>query len=455
MHSTLTYLEPPTNTPSAVSLKITVPPSDTRTPSHFIALLDISESMDECDKLNHAKHCMRLLLNFMTPRDEISVVTFGDSSEILLNRVRTIETEIPRIQRAIENIHTNGCTNLSGGLGAVREVLEGCRDSPLKPGLLLLTDGHANRAVFTPRELTAIVKHLVEQFPTLSWSFLAYGTDHNAELLKGLSDETRGSYSIVENLENAALAAGTALGGIISCIAQNVVVEVPPGTSVEGPYKIKNNCIVLGDLYADSSVFLLLKKEVGPCFLRGVALPLLDPFRTEIVEEVGPFERNAEVDLTRLRYRCVELFHAIRRTDMVGSARHQMLHDIAELKEKLADVFLAGNPLTEMLKGEVGSMEAAMEEINDNGGTTPGMLYAHLAQHEAYTSSGGGVTNTIRRRPASTHVRWEDDDPRTDSSAAAPAQDAQDAQEQGIQSPMLPGVQRSIASAMRGMSQER
>jgi Mg-chelatase subunit ChlD len=452
MESRLTYLEARSDAPTAVSLKITVAPSDTRTPSHFIALLDVSESMDECEKLKHAKHCMRLLLNFMTPQDEISVVTFGDDSQILLNRVKTIETEIPRIQRAIESIRTNGCTNLSGGLGAVREVLEGCRDSPLKPGLLLLTDGHANRAAFTPRELTGIVKHLAEVFPTLSWSFLAYGTDHNAELLKTLADETRGSYSIVENLENAALAAGTALGGIISCVAQNVVVEVPPGTTVEGPYKLKNNCIVLGDLYADSKMFLLLKKGVGQCFLRGVALPLLDPFRVAIVDECDSLERNAEVDLTRLRYSCVELFHAIRRTDMVGSPRRQILSDIADLKEKLTDPFLAGNPLTEMLKGEVASMEAAIEQIDDNGGATPGVLYAHLAQHEAYTSSGGGVTNTIRRRPATTHVRWEDDDPPMESSAV-PA--AQDAQEQGIQSPMLPGVQRSIASAMRGMSQER
>jgi hypothetical protein len=131
---------------------------------------------------------------------------------------------------------------------------------------------------------------------------------------------------------------------------------------------------------------------------------------------------------------------------MVGAARALLLTTIAELKEKLEDPFLATNPLTEMLKGEVASMEAAIEQIDQNHGTTPGMLYSHLVQHEAYNSSGSGVTNTIRRRGAvAAHVRWADDDPRSTTA---------ESQEQGIQSPMTPGIQRSVAAAMRDLSQE-
>lgn len=449
MLTTVTYLEAPTDSATSVSLKIQVPASDTRTPCHFIALLDISDSMNQDDKLQHAKHCMTLLLKFMTPLDEISLVTFGENSRILLNRVKTVTTELPRIRRAIDGIKTDLYTNLSAGLGSVREVLEGARDSPLKTGLLLLTDGHANTGAFSSPELTAIVKRLVELFPTLSYSFLAYGTDHNAELLKALSDETRGTYSIVESLESAALATGNALGGIISCVAQNVVVEVPKGTTVEGPYKLLNDRVILGDLYADSKVFLLLKKMPGPCFLAGASLPLLEPFRTEIPEEcAATFERNAEVELTRLRYTCSDLFRDIRRTVLTGDARRRILEDIAAFKEKLADSFLAGNPITDMLKDEVESMEAAVGEIDDNGGTTPRVLFSHLVQHEAYSSSGGGVTNTIRRRRAA-RVNWEDendenDEPRTYS-----------ASQHAVQSPMVPGVQRRTAAAMQTLSQEQ
>lgn len=443
MQTTLTYLEAPTDSATSASLKIQVPASEARTPSHFVALLDVSDSMNQDDKLKHAKHCMSLLLKFMSPLDEISIVIFGESSQILVNRVKTVETELPRIQRAIESIKTNLCTNLSAGLGAVREVLEGARGSPLKTGLLLLTDGHANAGVYSPPELMAIIKRLVEVFPTLSYSFLAYGTDHNAELLKALSDETRGSYSIVESLESAALAIGNALGGIISCVAQNVAVEVPKGTTVEGPYKIVDNRILLGDLYADSSVFLLLKKRPGPCFLTGATLPLLDLFRTEVPEQNSSFERNAEVELTRLRYTCAELFRDIRRTVLCGDARRRILLDIVAFTEKLSDPFLAGNPITAMLKGEVESMEGAISQIDDNGGMTPNLLFSHLVQHEAFSSSGGGVTNPIRRRNA--RVNWEDEaeEPRTYSGAS-----------QGIQSPITPGVQRRTAAAMRMLSQE-
>ena len=60
MSASLVYLEQEGSGPAA--LKITVPQSDVRIATHFIALIDVSESMQDMSKLTHVKHCMSLLL---------------------------------------------------------------------------------------------------------------------------------------------------------------------------------------------------------------------------------------------------------------------------------------------------------------------------------------------------------------------------------------------------------
>lgn len=385
--------------------------------------------MRDAGKLTNVKRCMSLLLKFMTPADELSVVSFGENSSVLLNRVKAEATAIPMMEQAIDALCTDGCTNLSAGLGSIREILDSGASS-LKNGLLILTDGHANRGAHMPNELQAIVKRICELYPALSFSFIAYGTDHNAELMKLLTEETNGKYSIVENLEGAALSMGDALGGIISCVAQNVVVEVPEGTVVEGPFKIVQGRLTLGDLYAGCEKLILLSKPEGPVRVRGVSLPLLDPFNTEVVSISLDRGRNTEIELTRLRYICAQLFRDLR----AGINIHARLESF---RAALADSFLDGNAITDMLRAELVSIDNALAEITMNN-RVPSHLFAQLTQHEMFSSTGGGTAH-----PITPHVHWEDSN--TDP---APAQ----LNLNDTQSPLISTTQRNIASLMRSAS---
>jgi Mg-chelatase subunit ChlD len=432
--TSLTYLSTEFEGPAA--LRLSMPATEDRVPSHFIALTDVSESMADCDKLKHVKTCLSLLLNFMTPLDKISLVSFGENSKILLKHVKAEAAAIPMIERAIDALAVNGCTNLSAGLASVREIMTEVAGSHEKVGLLVLTDGYANRGVSEPPELQRIVMRMVELYPTLSFSFIAYGTDHNAELMKKMSEETAGKYSIVESLEGAALAMGDALGGIISCLAQNVLVGVPEGTTVEGPHKVVDGNIVIGDLYAGSQKLLLLNKKQGNIFVRGAALPLLDPFNMAVTDIKTDTARNAEVDLTRLRFTCAELFHELRSGSNIAAR-------LLAFREALNDPFLAGNAVTGMLLAELASLEAALEDIAQNHGITH-RLQTQLTQHEAYSSAGVGVTRPIR---VSARVHWSDRSSPGDPGAPRPEADFED-----TLSPMAAPTQQRIASQMRTRS---
>lgn len=398
METSLTFLQQTGHGPAA--LRIQPPAREDRTPTHFIGLIDISESMSDTNKLMHVKHCMSLLLKFLTPADELSIITFGEESQIVLKRGSGDAGGAAAAEASIRSLWVNGCTNLSAGLASVRELLDDVRGSgsTLKQSLLVLTDGHANRGVSGPVELRAVASALREAFPTLSISYVAYGTDHNAELLKGMAEDAAGSYSIVENLEGAALVMGEALGAAISCVAQNVVVELPAGTTAEGPHRMgSDGRLTLGDLYAGNEMVLLLEmpggvgaSAGGPVRVRGMSLPTLQPFSIEVTDQRLETARNIEIDLTRLRYRCSDLFRRLRQ----DGATDELRADITAFATSVRDEAFNGHAVGDMLRMELVSLEEALRAAGRSGRHDTS-INAQMLSHEMFTAYGRGITQQI------------------------------------------------------------
>ena len=416
MNSSVTYTS--TDQTGQASLVINAPVTDERIPAHFVLLLDTSDSMNDDNKLEHVKLCSSLLLKLLTPADKISLVTFGKYSRVILTAVPTDALNLAAIEGAIAALQTDGCTNLSAGIASVSEVL--AIEGGLKPTLLLLTDGHANRGVMGAADLQLMMSGLSTQCPGLGISVIAYGTDHNAALLKGFATTAHGSYSIVSGLEDAAIAMGDALGGALSCVAQNVEILCPAGSTIAGPYSCSNGVVKVGDLYAGSSTMFLMDLPAGAVTVRGVLVPSMQAFTVEAVAAVST-ERNANVELTRLRYRCSELFRLVRLEQTTAE-------EITAFRALLADPFLAGNPMTDMLLAEATSLEEAFRARRAGGDG----LVSRILQHEAFTSLGRGTTQAISSAP----VRQTSEDPSS------------------TMSPMSSRTQRRMASLMRTMSQE-
>ena len=178
-----------------------------RQPVHMILLVDSSGSMEENNKMSSVKRSIQLLQVLLCSNDRLSVVSFADDSKVIVSRASATPEERAAIQYRVDSISPNGSTNLSAGLLEVRSLVEGL-DSGRKQGVLILTDGHANAGVMTAKGLVEIVSRIQTESPGLSVTTVAYGDDHNTEVLTEIAKAGGGAYNLVRNLEDVATVFG-------------------------------------------------------------------------------------------------------------------------------------------------------------------------------------------------------------------------------------------------------
>jgi Mg-chelatase subunit ChlD len=353
--------EPTTVIPCA--LRLHAPESNARIPTHFVLCIDVSESMVSDSKLENVKKCCSLVVNLLNDQDRISLITFGDDANLHLKRVAVDEGNKNVIRSTIQNLAVDGCTNLSAGLMKIDEVCEG---DTQKAGLLLLTDGHANRGASSPQNLRNLMTRLRERFAHLSVHCIAYGADHNAELLRLMAEDCQGSYNIVNNIEDTAFAFGDTLGGLMSCAFQNVEIDLGRGAVVHGPLRKRTvgdrTFVALGDVYSGTKPLVLfdLPADVATgadaVVVRGIALPDAERFELHPIRQ-EMLQKDRDIELTRLRYQCTSILNDLR--DMRGrpAAAHDILERrINEFAIAVADEFFAGQPVAQLLRDEVNMM---------------------------------------------------------------------------------------------------
>ena len=431
-------LHPVTDTDTVVScaLRINAPKTVDRVSTHFILLLDISESMMDANKLENCKKCASLLLNFMTQEDRISLITFGDSATLHLKQVSADDTNKTIMKEKIESLRCDGCTNLSAGLGYVREACEG---STLKTGLLLLTDGHANRGVSDTGSLCGIVQSLHTSFENLSIHCVAYGTDHNEDLLRTIAEDIQGSYNVVNSIEDTALAFGDTLGGLMSCAYQNVKIHVPSTTKVHGPHKVHqegdNHYIPLGDVFAGTNPLILfdIPTSVANCIdcvrVTGMSLPSLESWSLIPIQQYMA-ERNVDIELTQLRYKCTAILKDIHDWRQLSQEKKDgMKGRIDEFERAVQDEFFNNHPVTGILRSEVSTLRSMLEEASRGQLNHETSVYA--AQHLTSIALGRGWSSP-RAVPPSRRMRRQNAVYVSPSNASDPDADAGGEPHQGL-----------------------
>ena len=381
--------------PCAIRLK--APENVTRVPTHIILLIDVSESMMDDHKLMNVKRCASSIINFLNDSDTVSLITFGETAEVHLKQVPADQVHKDTIRGRIDSLQVNGCTNLSAGLGLVQQVCEG---SFQKTGLLLLTDGHANRGVADPTTLREIVSMIHGRTENLSIHCVGYGNDHNAELLQGIAQSVQGSYNIVNSIEDTAFAFGETLGGLMSCAFQNVIVNVPKDSIVHGPFVTRlsdSHCAIhIGDVYSGTKPLILidLPRSVSPLVtITGTELP---SFTTTTLHPIPQtiYERQQDVELTRLRYTCTEILHAIKRLyrhDSIGI--RSITERLDRFAEACADSFLDGHPVTKLLRGEIITMRHMVRQAEM--GNIDQATNTRVTQHIASIALGRGFSSPV------------------------------------------------------------
>jgi len=406
MQSDFLLLSEPVNGIVPCAVRIQAPKDVDRTSSHLILLLDISTSMEEQNKLENVKRCCHLILDFLTADDYLTLITFGDNSDILLNRVTVDSAKKEHIRSVISNLSVDGCTNLSAGILNIKKVLK----KEEKAGVLLLTDGMANRGIVDTAKLQEIVQGVCTD--SVGIHCVGYGTNHNAELLRSLAEQNHGSYNIVNSIEDTAVAFGDTLGGLMSCFAQNVTVTLPPEAVIHGPYVMKHGKISIGDVNAGTQPILLFDLPVtalATVSIQGTIVKELTEFRQEAIWQ-SLIERNQDIELCRLRYTCSDIMNELRNWKTLSSSTKETIKTrIDEFETKLQDIFLAGHSLTLMLTEEVAVLRDMLQSLQAHRVTHEQQTV--LSQHSAVLNLARGFSTPCR---VTTHV---DEDPQNLRSA--------------------------------------
>ncbi|MDB5075053.1 MAG: von Willebrand factor type [Chloroflexi bacterium] len=162
-------------------------------PLNLSLVLDHSSSMQRDDKLQKLKEAVARIIDMMSPLDNLSIVTFGDRSTVLLPS-SPLGTK-RAAKEALDAIRCRGGTEISTGLRAGLQELQ-THSTSLISQMIVLTDGQTYGDESICLELATQAGERQVQITALG-----LGDDWNNVLLDELAARTGGQADYVQNAE--------------------------------------------------------------------------------------------------------------------------------------------------------------------------------------------------------------------------------------------------------------
>ncbi|KAF0896405.1 hypothetical protein E2562_024280 [Oryza meyeriana var. granulata] len=229
-----------TNKDFQVLLHVEAPPAvDSHVPIDVVAVIDVSGSMNDpaesspqsnqATRLDVLKAAMKFVIRKLDDGDRLSIVAFNDGP---VQEYSTGFLDISGDGRSIAGEKVNGLearggTALMPGLEEAIKILDERPDnSRNRLGfIILLTDGDDTSVFRWSRE---VIHGALSKYPVHTFGL---GAAHDPEALLYIAQESRGTYSFVddENLDKIAGALAVCLGGLKTIAAVDTLVSLKAG----------------------------------------------------------------------------------------------------------------------------------------------------------------------------------------------------------------------------------
>ena len=182
--------------------------------------LVIDTSMSEA-KLRQAKDAAMILAMQLRPTDRMAIVTNEHRGKVLLPSTKVGDREA--IYQAIHTLAGSEQVNLLGGLKkGVREILK-CRRHHCIDRMILLSDGFAEVALDSPKEVAKLASILEKN---VAITTIGIGADYNKDSLMRLSQPSHGNHVWIENTTDAVLVFEHEFIALAWIVAQKVEVTL-------------------------------------------------------------------------------------------------------------------------------------------------------------------------------------------------------------------------------------
>ncbi len=243
-------------------LTVTLEGDSTRQEPISLALvLDTSGSMSG-SKMDDARKAAHRLVELLTDRDELALVSFG-TDVVTAARQRLNPESRLAFHAAIDALQPAGSTNLSGGLEAGWKALQGAAGARR---LMLVSDGQPTVGLLTELELASLVGRVHDEAITVT--ALGVGADIDGALMLHLAERGGGMYGYLKDAGSLEEILAREVSAARSAIARNVELELEtsnvriaeiPGRHLE--WKGQHTVLYLADLRPHTPTRVLVRLQ--------------------------------------------------------------------------------------------------------------------------------------------------------------------------------------------------
>ena len=203
--------------------------------SNIVFLIDVSGSMRDDNKLPLVKQSFSLLVDNLSEKDTVSIVTYASGVSTIIEGVSGDKKD--KILEALESLQANGSTNGSGGIEEAYRVAEANFIKGGNNRVIIASDGDFNIGKSSASDLSKQIKKNAKKGIFLS--VLGYGMyNYSDTVMETLADDGNGNYAYIDTLHEAKKVLVEELGATMLTVAKDVKLQIEFNPKYVSEYRL-------------------------------------------------------------------------------------------------------------------------------------------------------------------------------------------------------------------------
>jgi secreted protein with Ig-like and vWFA domain len=218
-----------------IALKGKEIPQGERPAANLVFLVDVSGSMQPENKLPLVKQSLKFVVERLTEKDTVSLVTYAGESGVALPA--TNGADKARIMAAIDGLGAGGSTNGAGGITTAYQQASLHFNKEGINRVILATDGDFNVGVTSHEELLKLIEE--KRKTGVFLSVLGYGMGNTKDdTMELLANKGNGNYAYIDSLSEARKSLADQFSGTLVTIAKDVKIQIEFNPAVIRSYRL-------------------------------------------------------------------------------------------------------------------------------------------------------------------------------------------------------------------------
>lgn len=224
--------------------------------ANIVLLIDVSGSMAPYDRLPLAVQSFELMLDNLSKKDRVSIVTYAGGTEVVLKGEKGSNKE--KIKEALESLKAGGSTFGEGGIEEAYALAEKYYIRNGNNRVILASDGDFNVGRTSVSEMSEIIEKKRENGIYLS--VLGFGGyNYSDAIMETLADKGNGNYAYIDSINEAQKVLVDEFCATMVTVAKDVKFQVEFNPAFVSEYRLigyENRAMSIEDFEND-------KKDAG------------------------------------------------------------------------------------------------------------------------------------------------------------------------------------------------